>query len=229
MRDATADAASDERRSPDRGIALGRGRVRTATAPVAMGRPPVDQGTAATPTDWSSARIRDNQDAELLAAQMQQALLDATPHGGAVRGVGIGGAGGGGAAGIGGGDAEGGRARPWASGPGDMDSRDPSDARYRRWLLDLRGKIGRAIRFPDERRRALDQGTSVYRVVLRRDGTVEIGPRLLRSSGFSDLDAAARAAIDASLPLPPIPEDVATGMNEIAVTLPIQFINPMFR
>ncbi len=75
----------------------------------------------------------------------------------------------------------------------------------------------------------MDQGTSVFQVVVRRDGTLVGGARLLRSSGFPDLDAAAARAITAAVPFSPIPADLAPGRATLPVTFSIQFSNPMAR
>jgi TonB family protein len=65
------------------------------------------------------------------------------------------------------------------------------------------------------------------RVVIRRDGSTVSAPRVIRSSGFDDLDSAALLAVRGSLPFTPIPSDLAVGQREISVTLPIEFANPM--
>lgn len=217
----------DERASPGRGIADGTGTRESLAARVASGRPPVDQGAAATSSSSRDARVRDNHDAELLAARMVQSLADTSEHSGRALGAGNGGIGGGGAAGSGGGVAEGGRAHAFGPGGGAYDSLDTGDARYQRWYLDQRRRVDRALIFPRPRQLSMDQGTSVYRVELRPDGSLAAPPRLLRSSGFEDLDAAALVAIERATPFAPVPHALLGERDVLRVTFPVHFINPL--
>ena len=212
--------------SPGRGIAAGNGTRESDAARVAAGRPPIAAGPASTSSDWRDARVRDRHDAELLAANLVQALADTSAHGGRTVGAGSGGVGGGGAAGSGGGREEGGRARAFGPGDGDFDALDTRDARYERWLLAQVRRVERALVFPAARRFALDQGTSVYRVEVRGDGSRAAPLRLLRSSGFDDLDAAARRAIEAALPFEPVPAAILGTRTTLRLTLPVRFSNP---
>jgi protein TonB len=66
-------------------------------------------------------------------------------------------------------------------------------------------------------------------LTVRRDGSIGEAPRVIRSSGFDDLDAAALRAVERSLPFAPIPADLAPGRPALVVTLPIEFSNPMVR
>lgn len=215
--------------SPGRGIASGAGTRESAAARVANGRPPIDQGAAATSSDWRDARVRDNHDAELLAARLMQSLADTSQHSGRSVGVGMGGVGGGGAAGSGGGTAEGGRARAFGPGGGAYDSLDTSDSRYQRWFLEQVRRVERGLVFPRTRQLSMDQGTSVYRLVLRPDGSLADPPRLLRSAGFPDLDAAALVAIERALPFARVPDALLGARSALQVTLPVHFINPLVR
>src|SRR5690606_19929851 len=106
---------------------------------------------------------------------------------------------------------------------------DTSDARYRRWFLDNRRRVYDALEFPRRRALAMDQGTSIYSVVVQRDGRLAGAPRLVRSSGYEDLDRAALAAIQAATPFSPLPDDIAPELARVPLRLPIQFENPMFR
>jgi TonB family protein len=130
---------------------------------------------------------------------------------------------------VGGGTREGGRARSLGPGRGQYDALDTSDGRYRRWYTELAREIQRAMVFPRDRAVAMDQGISVYRIVVRRDGTLAGAPRLLRSSGFHDFDRAALAAIERTLPFSPMPDDLAPGRASVRIDLPLDFSNPMVR
>jgi TonB family protein len=89
--------------------------------------------------------------------------------------------------------------------------------------------VQKELVFPRERALAMDQGMSLYRVVLDRDGALTGKPRLVRSSGFSDFDAAAQIAIERALPFAPLPKELAPALTEIALLIPINFANPMIR
>lgn len=215
--------------SPGSGILGGRGARRSEAARVAHGRPTVDEGPAATQAEREDSRIRDDSDAENLAASMMQSWVESTAHTGPRTGVGRGGVGGGGEAGIGGGRREGGRASTYGPGDGRYAALDTSDRRYRRWFLDSMRRIGRALEFPRARALAMDQGSSIYRITVRRDGTLTGAPHLVRSSGFDDLDRAARAAIRQAAPFSPLPDDLEPSRAQLSITVPVEFSNPMVR
>lgn len=215
--------------SPGRGILRGQGPRASERAAVAFGRPTVDEGHAATPSESRDARVRDDANAELLAAEMRQSVIEASARRGELTGPGRGGIDAEGAPGTGQGSREGGRAHALGPGTGSWDALDTSDGRYRRWFVQLRRRIENALVFPRERAVAMDQGTSVYVVIVRRDGTLARAPQLIRSSGFHDLDGAALAAIRHNVPFSPIPDDLVPGRSTIEVRLPIEFSNPMIR
>ncbi len=219
-------ALGTERASPGVGIVGGQGRVETARAAVATGRPSIDPGPAATVAE-REGRVRDDTDAELLAAQMFESRADASRRAGAQQGQGRGGTAGTPGEGSGGARGVGGSASPYGPGTGAFAALDTSDARYRTWLLAQRRRIEDRLVFPRTRQLARDQGTSVVRLVVRRDGTIATAPRVIRSSGFDDLDDAALLAVRDSLPFAAVPEDLAVGQSQITVTLPIEFANPM--
>ncbi len=215
--------------SPGQGILGGRGSRRSEAARVAHGRPSVDRGPAATQAEAQDARIRDDSDAESLARAMMQSWVESTAHTGPRRGVGTGGVGGGGEAGVGGGREEGGRAATYGPGDGRYAALDTRDARYRRWFLESRRRIQRALTFPEARALAMDQGTAVFSIVVRRDGSLAGAPSLVRSSGFDDMDAAAIRAIRAATPFAPLPDDLAPELARLTLRLPVDFSNPMVR
>jgi TonB family protein len=215
--------------SPGRGILGGRGRRASESARVAFGRPAVDQGPPATTAEERESRVRDDADAEMLAARTVQSVVDATSRRGLEAGEGRGGRDAEGAPGTGGGRREGGRARALGPGAGSWDVLDTSDPRYVRWFLDVRRRIENAMVFPRARQLAMDQGTSVYEITLRRDGTLARAPRLIRTSGLDDLDHAALAAIEQSAPFAPVPAALAPGLATVEIRMPLEFSNPMVR
>jgi TonB family protein len=135
--------------------------------------------------------------------------------------------GGGGAPGVGGSRGEGGRARPDGPGGGAYASLDTRDARYHRWYLSLVRRVREHLEFPHARMVAMDQGLSVFRFVVRPDGQLVGRPTLVRSSGFSDFDAAARVAIERAAPFPPLPPELVEGVDRHTVRMTIEHSNPM--
>jgi TonB family protein len=89
--------------------------------------------------------------------------------------------------------------------------------------------VNDALRFPRARALAMDQGTTVVRLEVRRDGTLAGTPRILRPSGHADLDRAALAAIDAAIPFSPLPADLAPELDRFPLQIPVEFSNPMVR
>lgn len=213
--------------APGRGIAGGAGTRASSSARVAHGRPDVTQGYATTSTDWDADRVRDNLNANQLANQLSPAMINASPQRSPHEGPGVGGAGPSGAPGVGDENNAGGRALARALGPGEYASLGESDSGYANWLAEQRKRVRRQLHFPKERQLALDQGTAVYRFLLRRDGSVMAHPDLIRSSGFADLDAAARTAIERALPFGPVPDELAPDFQVLQVVMPVVFANPM--
>lgn len=221
-----AERAGAAEAAPGRGIVGGRGARDSEAARVAFGRPSVDEGPAATLAQTAD-RPRDDTDAELLAAQLVQSVVDASRRRGAEEGPGRGGIGGGGSAGSGGGAQEGGRASAHGPGRGRHAALDTSDARYRRWYLEQRRRVEGLLEFPRERALARDQGTTVFRLHVRRDGTLARQPRRLRSTGYADFDAEARRAILAAAPFAPLPDDLVPGQPTLRLDMTVFFSNPM--
>ncbi|MFW5875898.1 MAG: TonB family protein [Myxococcota bacterium] len=231
-----ADAAAEDPRalgapepSPGEGIVGGTGASERAAARVAHARPPVDRGPAATPARRRSWQVRDDQDSELLATSPAQSWASASPRTGPDPGEGRGGTRREGPPGAGDMRAEGGHARAHGPGHGPHPALDTRSDRYRTWFLGVRRSVHRHLRFPRERMLRMDQGTSVYRVVVTAEGKLAEVPELLRSSRFEDLDAAARRAIERGAPFGSVPSEILGAGERYAFTLPIDFSNPMVR
>lgn len=195
----------------------------------ATGRPPLEQGRAATVARARDARTRDDIDAELRAASMVEAWVDSTRE----RAAAAEGPGQGGRTGRGRGGADGRRgaeARGNRYARGRADGVDTADPRYLRWFWEQRRRIRAALRFPAARALAMDQGVTILTVRVRADGRFDSPPVLLRSSGFSDFDRAAIAAVEAAGPFSPVPADIlGPGRDAFSVRIPVAFSNPMVR
>jgi TonB family protein len=189
----------------------------------------VDQASPATFATQRDLRVRDHIDSEMRATRTVQSVVDATARRGTDAGEGRGGRPEEGFSAAGAGHPEGGGARALGPGRGLWDALDTSDPRYVRWFAQLRRAVESAIVFPRPRQLAMDQGTSLVQIVLRRDGTLVRTPRLLRTSGMADLDRAALAAIERSAPFAPVPDALAPGRSTIEIRLPVEFWNPLVR
>jgi TonB family protein len=204
----------------------GVGARSSLAARVAHARPNVDHGPAATPAEALDAKVRDNQDAELLAATLQRSIVDASTQRAKQRAPGEGGAEG--SAGLSLAEqGRGARALAYSPGPGSAAALDTEDARYVRWFVEQKERVQNELSFPKPRALAKDQGISIFRVVVRRDGRLAQSPSLVRSSGFADFDEAAVVAIERAIPFSPLPERLLPNALDVTLLIPVAFSNPM--
>lgn len=218
--DVGAGVAGQDTRNAERGRRDTHGTMHSASARQRTARPDVDQGPPATlAADFG--RVQDDRNAELRAAQLMQAFVQSGSAGGH-RADGSGGHNVGGDPGRGDNGAPGSR----SSVRGGGGQAEAGGERYTRWYVEQRARITRALVFPRERQLSLDQGTTVLRLSIGRDGGLLEAPRLLRSSGFGDLDQAALTAVLRSAPLSPLPPEIAPGLDRISLTVPVEFWNP---
>lgn len=110
--------------------------------------------------------------------------------------------------------------------PGSGTAETPHAGRYLNWYTDQSERIRRALVFPRSRQLSLDQGTTLLRFSVARDGGLVGAPRVVRSSGFGDLDDAALAAVLRSAPFPPLPDEIAPNSPDVHLTVPVEFWNP---
>ncbi|MCC7534758.1 MAG: TonB family protein [Deltaproteobacteria bacterium] len=214
-------ALGGERAVPRPGLAAGEGTRASVAAPVAWGRPSIPQASASTAASASDARVRDDVDAENLAASLVEGDVTASRQRARRRGDGVGGDGGGGPAGAGGARGAGGRSHPYGPGRGGWLSLDTSDDRYRPFHTRVKRRVQRAFRYPYARAVAMDQGLTVLAVVLDPGGGVS-RVQVRRSSGFDDLDAAWVAAVRRAGPFGPPPEG-----HSGRITMALESSNPM--
>lgn len=215
----TTSAAGRETASAGAGVSLGSGRVVTTRADVAHARPALDRGppTLHAPTIYELPR--DTVDSEALTARLSQSFVDTSRRAAAREGEGAGG---------GSGRDDAGRSAPVAPGPGRDGTLDLSSARYRTFYLALRREVERNLSFPRERAVRLDQGHAVFRITLRRDGSLARAPELVRSTGFDDLDAASRRAIERAR-FEAVPSELQPGAPTVTIRLAIESRNPVAR
>ncbi|WP_372799608.1 TonB family protein [Litorivivens sp.] len=76
------------------------------------------------------------------------------------------------------------------------------------------------VRYPKRALKLNQQGTVLLEVVIDRDGNL-VSSKVIQSSGYGALDAAAVTAVEKTAPFPAIPEGIAGG--QIEFTLPFTF------
>lgn len=210
------------------GVAEGTGRVASPRADVAHARPALDRGLPTVPAEVIYELPRDTVDSEALTSRLTQSFVDTSRRGARTEGAGAGGASGVGDPGSGGARGTGGHSAPYAPGTGQDGALDLSAARYRTFYLALQREVERHLTFPRERALHLDQGHAVFRLILRRDGSLVGAPRLVRSTGFADLDAASRQAIERAR-FQAVPGDLSPETETVTIRLSVHSRNPLVR
>ena len=211
-----------------RGVTRGTGAQQRLASATAFERPAIDRGPAATPADPNRVKVSDNRESELLAAKLVRSMIDASQQGRRSPQPRQSGLYGRDEPGL---DAhargDGARALRVAPGAGRHFMLDAHFHRYQHWFSVQKERVQRGLIFPRSRALAMDQGTSLVRVTVARSGRFVGSPRIVRSSGFSDFDAAALAALDGAAPFHPLPPEIAPDARELSLLIPIVFSNPM--
>jgi TonB family protein len=95
---------------------------------------------------------------------------------------------------------------------------------YDRYRQEIQRRIKNALVFPRTLAIRLEQGEAVVTFVVRPDGQVSEGPRIVKSSGFQEFDAEACKAVLRAAPFPRRSEP-----NGMQMSLPVTFENPLVR
>ncbi len=114
---------------------------------------------------------------------------------------------------------------PRDSGP-DVDERT-LDRRYQHYVQEINLRVQRVLEFPQRLKVRLEQGESIVTFVVDANGHLREGPRVVKSSGFEEFDAAAVRAVRRSAPFPPLPN--FGGSRPFVVSLRVIFDNPVVR
>jgi protein TonB len=101
------------------------------------------------------------------------------------------------------------------------------DRRYERYKLEIRQRVKRVLEFPKALALRLEQGETIVGFVVDVDGRVSEGPRVVKSSGFAEFDAAALRAVSRAAPFPPMSDP--RGARPLSVSMPVTFDNPVIR
>jgi TonB family protein len=101
------------------------------------------------------------------------------------------------------------------------------ERQYQRYDQEIRRRVREALIFPKQLALRLEQGETVVRFVVQRDGQVGDTLRVVKSSGFAEFDEAALDAVRRALPFPPPPAPLRASTHP--VKLPVSFDNPVIR
>jgi TonB family protein len=98
------------------------------------------------------------------------------------------------------------------------------ERQYDRYRQEIQRRIQNVLVFPRGLAVRLEQGEAVVTFVVRPDGGVADGPRVVKSSGFQEFDAEAVKAVLRAAPFPRRSET-----SGIALSMPVTFENPLVR
>jgi TonB family protein len=101
------------------------------------------------------------------------------------------------------------------------------DRRYDRYIEEIRQRVRRIREFPRSLAVRLLEGETIVVFVVDVNGRLGDGPRVIKSSGFEEFDAAAVRAVRRAAPFPPMPD--ATTARPLSVSLRVIFDNPVVR
>ncbi|MFL5307234.1 MAG: TonB family protein [Polyangia bacterium] len=101
------------------------------------------------------------------------------------------------------------------------------DRRYQRYYQEISERVKRVREFPKALALRLEQGETIVQFVVGVDGQLRDGPRVIKSSGFSEFDLAALRAVKRAAPFPPMPD--RSNARPVPVSLRQIFDNPVIR
>ncbi|HEY2732105.1 MAG TPA: energy transducer TonB [Polyangia bacterium] len=95
---------------------------------------------------------------------------------------------------------------------------------YDRYRQEIQRRVQNVLVFPKILALRLEQGEAVVTFVVRPDGALGDGPRIVKSSGFAEFDAEAVKAVLRAAPFPRRTETAG-----ISLSMPVTFENPLVR
>ncbi len=101
------------------------------------------------------------------------------------------------------------------------------DRRYQRYYQEISQRVAQVREFPKSLALRLLQGETIVQFVVGVDGRLREGPRVIKSSGFSEFDSAAIRAVKRAAPFPPMPDP--SRARPMPVSLRQIFDNPVIR
>jgi len=101
------------------------------------------------------------------------------------------------------------------------------DRSYQRYYQEIKQRVASVREFPKSLALRLEQGETIVQFVVGVDGRLRDGPRVVKSSGFSEFDSAAIRAVKRAAPFPPMPDPGKAQPRP--VSLREIFDNPVIR
>jgi TonB family protein len=101
------------------------------------------------------------------------------------------------------------------------------DRRYQRYNQEIGQRVQRIREFPRSLAIRLLEGETIVTFVVDVNGRLGDGPRVIKSSGFEEFDAAAIRAVRRAAPFPPMPDPARA--RPLSVSLRVIFDNPVVR
>jgi len=101
------------------------------------------------------------------------------------------------------------------------------DRRYQRYSDEIQQRVRRIREFPRSLAVRLLEGETIVAFVVDVNGRISDGPRVVKSSGFEEFDAAAVRAVRRAAPFPPMPDPGSA--RPLPVSLRVIFDNPVVR
>jgi TonB family protein len=95
---------------------------------------------------------------------------------------------------------------------------------YNRYRQEIQRRVQNVLVFPKVLALRLEQGEAVVTFVVRPDGGLSDGPRIVKSSGFQEFDAEAVKAVLRAAPFPRRGEG-----SGLSLSMPVTFENPLVR
>jgi TonB family protein len=99
------------------------------------------------------------------------------------------------------------------------------DRTYDRYIQEITRRVNKVTVFPKTLALRLEQGETIVHFVLRTDGKIIDGVRVVKSSGFEEFDSAAARAVQDAAPFPPVPP----ALQARTMSVRVAFENPVIR
>jgi TonB family protein len=101
------------------------------------------------------------------------------------------------------------------------------DRHYDRYYQEILQRVNAVDDFPKALALRLEQGETIVQFVIGVDGRLIDGPRVLKTAGFQEFDAAAMRKVRRAAPFPPLPNPGA--VRSLRMSLRVSFDNPVIR
>lgn len=111
--------------------------------------------------------------------------------------------------------------------PGPVVNESSQDRRYQRYVQEIIRRVNSTREFPKSLALRLEQGETIVYFVLRTDGKISDGVRVVKSSGFDEFDSAATRAVLRAAPFPPMPDPASA--RPLPISVRVAFENPVVR